>query len=478
MRISRFAVPIDASRVWALLCQVLRLLGGILLTPLLVAVLSREPGQAALFAALAVACYGLGRFADRSSPVSDLALREALVVMALAYLVFSLVGAIAFLPAAPFLDGLFEAMSGFTTTGLSVMDLTRLPRSLLFLRAYSQWIGGAGIVVLSLAVLWAPGTAAFRLYAADFKGERFLGNMVSVARAVMKVYVILTAACFLAYWISGMKAFEALLHSLSTLSTGGFSPLPHGMVDYERPSTRLVVCFFMLCGAVAFPLYYQARTDGLRRFVEDRQMRLLLLIVAIAFGVAMLTRASFGGLTATLFHVVSALSTTGFNLSEPAHWSDAARMLATLLMILGGSTASTAGGIKLLRVLITARLGAWVVVRAVLPDESDLSIKYGGLPLGEREIRETFGFVGLYLGLIFLSTFLIALAGFPVGDAFFESASAVGTVGLSAGVTSSNLAAWPKLVLVFDMWAGRLEIVPLLVLLYPYGWKMTTRRSV
>jgi trk system potassium uptake protein TrkH len=477
MRISRFAVPIDAGRIWTLLCQVLRLLAGILLAPLLIAVLFGELRQAALFATLAVVCYGVGRLADRSSPVSDLALREAYVVMALAYLMFSLVGAIAFLPVARFLDGLFEAMSGFTTTGLSVMDVTALPRSLLFFRAYSQWIGGAGIVVLSLAVLWAPGTAAFRLYAADFKGERFLGNMVALARAVTKVYVILTAACFLSYWISGMNAFEALLHSLATISTGGFSSLPQGMADYERPSTRLVVCLFMLCGAVAFPLYYRARTDGWKRFVGDRQMRLLLLIVAVASAIAMLARASFGDLTATLFHLVSALTTTGFSLSEPAHWSGTERTLATLLMIVGGSTASTAGGIKLLRVLITARLGAWVVARALLPEESDLSVKYGGVPLAELEIHETLGFVGLYVGLTFLSAFLLALGGYEIADALFESASALGTVGLSTGLTSAGLATWAKLVLVFDMWAGRLEIVPLLVLLYPYGWRMTTRRS-
>jgi len=120
-------------------------------------------------------------------------------------------------------------------------------------------------------------------------------------------------------------------------------------------------------------------------------------------------------------------------------------------------------------------LAVWVVGRALLPDESDLSIKYGGVPLGEREILQTFGFVSLYLSLTVVSALLLAFGGFAIGDALFESASAVGTVGLSAGVTSASLAPWAKLVLVFDMWAGRLEIVPLLVLLYPYGWKMTRR---
>ena len=475
MRLSRFVVPINARNVWFFVCRVLRLLGGILLAPLLVALTSGELRQAAVFLALAVGCYGLGRIGQHPSAVVDLSLREALVALALAYFVFAAVGAIAFWPFAPLLDAFFEAMSGFTTTGLTVLDLTRLPRSLLFFRSYSQWIGGAGIVVISLAVLWAPGTAAFRLYAADFKGERFLGNMVAVARAVVKVYVLLTTACFLTYWVAGMEVFEALLHSLSTLSTGGFSPLPRGLAAHQALPIQLAVCFFMLCGAVAFPLYYQAGTDGWRRLARDWQLRWLLILVALGFTVATLGRVGWGGPPESLFHVVSALTTTGFNLSEPAGWSGTGQALVTFLMILGGSTSSTAGGMKLLRVIITARLAVWVVGRALLPDESDLSIKYGGVVLEEREIRQTFGFVTLYLGLTLLSALLLTFGGFAVGDALFESASAVGTVGLSAGVTSADLAPWAKLVLVFDMWAGRLEIVPLLVLFYPHGWKMARR---
>jgi len=150
---------------------------------------------------------------------------------------------------------------------------------------------------------------------------------------VMKVYVLLTTACFLTYWLAGMNVFEALLHSLSTLSTGGFSPLPRGMATYQGLPIQLAVCFFMLCGAVAFPLYYRAGTDGWRRFAKDWQLRWLLILVAIGFTVATLGRVGFGAPPASLFHVVSALTTTGFNLTEPASWSSTGRALATFFMI-------------------------------------------------------------------------------------------------------------------------------------------------
>jgi len=283
----------------------------------------------------------------------------------------------------------------------------------------------------------------------------------------------LTLLAGVAYWLAGMNGFDALLHALSTISTGGFSPYASSVGHYPASSTRLVVCVFMIAGATAFPLYYRARRDGPRRFAADSQLRALALLVLGGFGLTVVFSAAVGdsrGIVNALFHTVSALTTTGFNVTDAQSWPDGLRMLSTILMIVGGSAGSTAGGIKLFRLLILIAVARWYIARALLPKEAHVPVRLDDRVLHEDDIRAVTGLVAIYLAIAGVSTLLLALSGFSPSAALFESASALGTVGLSTGITSAALPLWAKSVLIFDMWAGRLEIVPLLILFYPRTW--------
>lgn len=471
MQVTRFVEPLNVRMVAAHLGLVLQLLGAVLVPPFLAGLLTGEFLFGALYGGLALGAFGIGK-AGAAHRKTDLGHKEALVITALAYPLFALVGALGFLPETSFIDGFFEAMSGFTTTGLTVVPLEGLPRTLLFFRAYAQWVGGAGIIVLSLVILLGPGKAAFQLYASEFKRENVGGSVIATARVVVKIYGALTVLLLFLLLALGLPLWDALLHAMTTISTGGFSIYGDSIGHYQSAGIELCLTVFMLLSAVSFPLYYVAVREGPRRFFRDLQLRYLLGIGAA--GVLFFIAA--GGweaelLRPSLFNATSALTGTGFQVSPPAAWAEQARLLSLLLMIIGGSAGSTTGGIKLFRLILMVKLALWVVVRRLLPEEARLPMKYGELVVADQELKEVFGFFALYIAFLFLSGLLLSFSGAPIEDALFESASALGTVGLSSGLTSPGLAPWAKLLLTFEMWAGRLEILPLLVLLYPGHWR-------
>ncbi len=470
MHLTRLIAPLDLRGVHTVLCALLRLLALLLMVPLAMALLSADWRLAATFAGVAVTAALLGRFPSQPW-TPELGAREAMVVTALAYLLFALAGSVPFLTVAPFIDSLFEAMSGFTTTGLSTLDAAALPRTLLFFRAYAQWLGGAGIIVLSLVVLMGPGQAASALYASEFGEENLVGSVIATARVVFRAYLTLTGLGFLAFLAVGLAPFDALIHVLATLSTGGFSSHAASIGHYgAAPAVQLVVALFMLAGAVSFPLYYFLRHDP-DRVRRDEELRALVVIAAAATLIAFAV-SGFAPhrLIPWLFEMVSALTTTGFCLTPPDQWPHAIRFLAILLMVIGGTAGSTAGGIKIGRLLVLAKVAGRQLLELLLPRETVLTTKLDGTPIHDAEIRQLLAFVALYLAILACSTLALTLGGFPIDGALFESTSALSTVGLSVGITGPALPAALKGVLIFDMWAGRLEILPVLATLYPGRW--------
>ena len=469
--LDRFIAPLDVVAVATYLLALLQLLGVLLVVPALVSLITGEFLYAMIFAGMAVGAYLVGAlrvFFKRST----LELKEAFVVTALAYLVFGLVGSLAFLPVGSFIDGFFEAMSGFTTTGLSVMESEELPATLLFFRSYCQWIGGAGIMILSLAVLLTPGRSAFRLFTSEYGKENVVGSVTATARVVTVVYLLLTVCGFFVFFFVGMTAWEAGLYIMATVSTGGYSPHGDSAGHFAEPAVLTALCLFMILGAVSFPLYHFARSEGIRRFFHDLQLRWFIGILVVATLLAsQFYPGDFHAWFENFFSFTSALTTTGFDLGDRSSASDTPSLIILFLMIIGGSAGSTAGGIKLIRLILFFRLAHWFVVRMLLPEETVLPVKYRELIISERELMQLFAFFFIYLSLLFLSALLLVFLGFDIKNSLFESASALGTVGLSAGISSPDLALLGKLLLAFDMWAGRLEILPVLVLLYPGTWR-------
>ncbi len=471
MAMRPFLVPLQLRAVLYHFGAVLQLLAATFAVPLLCALVTREWLQAGLFALLAALCYGAGRLA-RQGRARELAVREALVVTALTYFVFALIGAVAFLPVASFVDGFFEAMSGFTTTGLSVLDVATLPPSLLLFRAYSQWIGGVGVIVLSLVVLIGPGRGAFRLYASEFGEDNLIGSVVATARVVAVVYLALTALAYVAFVLAGMGWWDGLLHAFATLSTGGFSVYGESIGVYDSAWITGVTTLFMALGAISFPLFYLAWREGWRRLVYDIQVRTLVGVLAVATLLFFLfSGASLSALLPGLFQLTSVFSTTGFSVMPSAEIPDGALVVMIGLMIIGGSAGSTSGGIKLFRLLVLAKLGGREIVRLLLSEQAKLPVKVSDVVISEDELKETITLVVFYATALFGAWLLLVASGSSLESGLFMSASALSTAGLSFGTPVAELPLVAKLTLCFNMWLGRVEILPVLILLYPNSWR-------
>ncbi|HIP99568.1 TPA: TrkH family potassium uptake protein [Candidatus Bipolaricaulota bacterium] len=449
------------ARLGSPLGYLLLILAASTLAPALVAGLAGEWRELAWFIALGAGAGLLGELGVRTQPVRPLTEGEALPLTALAYLLFSLLGALPFLTVGSFLDGWFEAASGITTTGLSVFTPEALPRSLILFRSLYQWLGGAGIVVISLALLLPPGRTALALYAAEYGGENLAGNVRLTARRVAWVYAALTGAGFFAYLAAGMGPFDAGVHVLSTISTGGFSPYSDSIGHYASPAVEGVVSLFMLAGAISFPLFWLLRPGKARAFLRERQLTMLF---GLSLVLGLLVGGGIGSLGAGFFQGISALTTTGFTTLPTPTLSPPARWLLLLGMVIGGCGGSTAGGVKLFRLLALLALVRWLLVRARLPREAEVPLRMLGENYPQEEALRMAAYILLYLGLLAVATAALVYWGYPPGDALFEAASAQGTVGLSMGIAGPGAPAGVKLILIALMWMGRLEVLPVLLL--------------
>jgi len=475
MKISQHIRPADWHSVIYELFGALGLMGLLLLVPFSVSLIFQEYLYSEIFGGLAFGSIGLG-FGVRKLGIIDtqeMKLTDALIVTALVYLLFSLVGAVPFLPIKSFLDGLFEAMSGFTTTGLTMVNETTLPASLHFFRAYSQWLGGMGIIVLTLAILLRPGKTAFKLYSSEFGETNILGSVISTAKAVIKVYLSLTALGFVAFFFAGMGLYDALIHILTTIPTGGFSLYSESIGYYDSAAVSLTVSIFMIMGAISFPLYYTATKGNTREFFEDHQVQALIILVLLG---TIIFTVSFGAnlqnLAPGIFQTATAITTTGYNTVPTGELPAGDKFVTILLMVVGGGTGSTAGGIKIFRLLILLALIRLAFFRTLLPKEAKLPLQFGKLKVTKEEAESITAFFLAYLLIMVLSTLgIIWLEGTNLVNSLFEVASAEGTVGMSVGITSSGMNPASKLILIVNMWLGRLEIMPVLVALYPKSWR-------
>lgn len=312
------------------------------------------------------------------------------------------------------------------------------------------------------------------MYGSANEGERIAGSVHASARQLVAIYGLLTAVVCVAFLVVGMPLEDAVLHVLATISTGGFSPHAQSIGHYaSNPAVLTVTMVGMLLGATSFSNYQRlsrrSKVDGHHR---DPQVYALASIVLVGTSVLL---ALEGRPWHAVFDTVSAVTTTGFSLDDPAGWSPTRKLFTTLWMVIGGSSGSTAGGLKLMRLIVLFKLVQWTFRRSLLPPEAQVPLKYAGTVIESEPLRHLLGFMAVYLLLLLAGGSALVLAGFAPQDALFESASAIGTVGLSSGITDAGLPTWIKLLLSLEMWAGRLEVLPVLVLLYPGAWKLHKR---
>lgn len=469
--------PVRGSVLFPYLGQIGLALAALTMVPMLVAALTGN------FAALwhyLVVILGLSLMtlplARRPAP-ADLQPNEGLVIIAAVFVLSPLIMAFPLSSAGlSYGQALFEAVSAVTTTGLSTLpSVEDKPASFLFARAWMQWYGGLGIV--ALLPLWLePSPAARQFVGLDQpEGGHALTSARFHARRILGVYLAITLAGFLLLWLLGADPFAALLYAFAAVSTGGFAPADASLAALSRP-VAIGVSFVCLLGALPLAVYLQAGQGRLRRLWHDVQVRSLLALALLGTACLswLLQQETPLGWTNALFDAgllaLSAQTTAGFTPVDVSALSDGAKTVLLFMMAVGGSLGSTAGGIKLVRVLIFARLAHLLVQRTALPRAAWLAPRLEGLELDDQLSLRALLLILLFVSTIAFSWLPFVLAGVPALDALFEVTSAVGTVGLTVGVTRPDLDTLLQGILCADMWLGRLEILALLVLFSPHTW--------
>lgn len=466
--------------------------GSLALATLPVCLLAGESWALGPFAAAAALALVAGQLLVRGfRSEAELNARDAMTIAALAWLAVPLVAALpllllghseavvrAFPEVAVFaspLNAAFEAFSGFTTTGLTMSGHpSELPRSVQWWRSAMQWVGGLGVVVLMLAIV-QPGGVAPLLYRAEAREEKVLPTVKSTVRAYLGVYVAWTLIAVATLLLAGTPAWEALNHGFTAIATGGFTITDPGHAF--PPLVQVAMSVLMVAGAVSLA----ARTHLVRErslsALFDGQHRLMWLLLAVfVAALALESRASQGAWrpAENAFQGVSALCTVGFQTAALAEWSDGAKLLLVLAMSIGGAAGSTAGGIKLARVYALAKSVQWRFRSLGLGHHEILRHDLDGRGVSRDQAMRTVEAAAV-LAVAWIATHAVATlvllhvvpAGMTLGDVMLEAASAQGNVGLSTGITSAALPATGKLVLMGLMWMGRLEILPVLILVIP-----------
>lgn len=458
--------------------QLILVQAGLAVMPALVALFYHEYGLALRFGMAAAALVVLSWPFVRWPVPAHIQVNEALTVTVIAFLVGAVSLVYPFMGAGlPFLDALFEAVSGITTTGLTTLaEVEDKPKSFLFARSWVQWYGGLGFAVLVIALLMNVQPANRRLLGQELEREDVIEDIRSHARHVTQVYLILTFVPMVAlYWL-GVDGLTTVVHIMSAISTGGFSNFNASMGGLNSWPAAFVVSLVEIAGAISLPLYYRFYRHGLSPSIElDETLGLmsgmlaawlmLMLIMHMKEGMPWNMSALQAALTA-----VSAQTTTGFSSMDMTRLDAIAKAVIIISMATGGAVGSTAGGLKILRVLILFKLMHYAVQKPAMPDHSVVKLRLAGKGITAEEITGVLTLLGWGLALMIGSWLPFVAMGHHPLDALFEVVSALATTGLSSGITRADLQPLLKLILSFDMLAGRVEIIALLVFLYPKTW--------
>ncbi len=423
----------------------------------------------------------------------DIKPRCGIVIVALSWLFISIVGALPFclsgyIPS--FVDSIFETVSGLTTTGSTILtDVEALPDSLLLWRSFTHWIGGMGVLVLAIAILPKSDPATVHLMKAEVPGPQF-GKLVSklsfTARILYGIYVALTAVMVIALLLCGMDLFDSLIHAFGTAGTGGFSNKNASVAYFDSVAVDIVITVFMIIFSINFNLFYLVLIGNVKQAVKSEELKVFLGIFAFST-IAITLSLTFSGiydiwnsLRHGAFQVSSIMSTSGFATADWSKWPELCQTILFILMFIGGSAGSTAGGLKLYRVIILSKLG-FNAIRKTFSPRSYLSAKMDGKSIDENLTQSIIGYFMTYV-LAFIASFILlsAISG-SIDGGVLTNLSAVTTcfnnvgpglgslIGPVGNFSTYNDAS--KILLSLDMLLGRLEIFPMLILFAPSAWK-------
>ncbi len=466
--------PIEPGRIGKYFGYFLMALGIILLPPAAFAGLVHETHAAVIFTIIAGIMLCAGFILYKLLPGTELLLKEAIVLTAIFFPLSSAISAVPvqLITGVTYTDALFECISSITTTGLTVMPAVSDP-VFLFFRSWLQWIGGIGIIIVVLIIFLKPGTSTFLINETQNRSEMVSSGVIAAAIMLVRVYIAITLLAFGLFWAGGMIPFDALCHAISTVSTGGFSTKTGSIADFSGILIPVMMCVVMVMGGTDFSTFPGLFTDP-KKFFRDVQLRYFILIAItgmalMAFALSY-TVAITDAIPIAVFQVISALTTTGYSTINIGELPETSRAVLLVLMGIGGSLGSTSGGLKIFRLILIVQMIRIIFLRIFLPKEVVIPLKVGERVMEQDEVYQHISYVFLY-GIVLAGSFFIFLVyGYGMSNSLFEVTSALGTVGLSTGLTSPTLPLVLKGVLSVDMLLGRLEVIPFLILLNPITW--------
>jgi len=424
------------------------------------------------------------KFLSGSYPTS-INRREGCLIVALSWFFLSAIGAIPFMVTGTchaFINAFFEAASGLTTTGATILNhLDQQPPSILFWRSMLQWFGGMGIIVLAIAIMPFLGIGGMQMFKAEVPGpvkDKLTTRISQTGKALWLIYFGLTMLCAAAYWLDGMNAFDAINHAMCTLSTGGFSTHDASFGYYNKPSLNWIATLFMMLGGINFALHYAALRGGLHRsYMADGECRAyvgwLMILIAVLWLVGVTNDIRWDQMVFTL---VSIATSTGFVNTDYNFWPPAALLLLAIAMFTGASAGSTAGGLKIIRMMLLGRQGIMELQHFLHP-AAILHIKVNHRTISPHIIQSLWAFAVLYIVVIVALSIMVAMTGVDVLTAISASLTCLSNTGPGFGAIvgpASNYLTLPdtaKLLLIVGMIAGRLEIFTLLLIFSPYFWR-------
>lgn len=420
----------------------------------------------------------------------ELKTRDGFFVVVLLWLILSLFGALPFVldnhSTMGFLDGFFESVSGWTTTGATVISgIEFLPPSLIYYRQQLQFLGGMGIIVLAVAILPMLGVGGMQLYQAEtpgpMKDHKLTPRIAETAKALWAIYAGMTLLCALAYWLAGMSWFNAIGEAFSTVSTGGFSMHDDSFAYYQSHSIQVIAVIFMILSSINYGLHYMAlrrgQVEAYGHDLECRSFVFALVVVSVIVVTGLLHAEHYASDSLAFLHgvfnAVSLMTTTGLTSTDYQSWPEYLPILLMFAGLVGGCAASTSGGIKVIRVLLLERQ-VLMAMRSLIHPKGVYTMRIGGKAVSDEVMQSICAFVFVFVFLFFFLLLLLIVSGLDFKTAFGCLVACLANVGLGIGNTLpsfAHLGDASKMILIFAMLAGRLEIFTLLVLFIPDFWQ-------
>lgn len=390
----------------------------------------------------------------------EINLVEAYIVTVIAFLVPAITCAIPIMVyGIDPLNALFEGVSAITTTGLSVLPENVLTPGVHFLRAYYQWLGGVSIALIVVSFLLVPGSSAYNIYMAHLGKYKLEPLSILTIKIILKIYVFFTIVFTIIYFITGLSLLDSVINALTTISTGGFSTIE----EFDN-NILYIAMILMFISAQPLALYYFFFQGKIRKILKDPQLKSFLLLVITSYVVIILSMRILN--VKYLFQIISALSTTGYSALNNKLLPDYLKFLLSILMIIGAGFGSTGGGVKQLRIYILLKSLMSNIKKHTLPGKTISFVKIGEHIVSDTEIIYIYVMTMIYIITLILSTLIVSSYGYSFIDSLFECASALATTGLSTGISSYTLEPIPKIILIINMFIGRLEIIPITIILY------------